>query len=368
MIDMSDFKKELPTSEKLNQDIKSGKKLISLLTLGGRVSLFKGIDKDMYKHIVKLEKQANELISNIEEFNNNFSEHGWISYELLKNDVIKVANQRYNQNGLKEAQKYLISFYSNEIEEYLPFLKRNKEFSIRYNLILSAFEDHKAKRYNQCIPIFLMMIDGAVSDFSKTGFAAEKTDVEAWDSLAGHSQGLSRLKEIYTKNRTKTTTEPIYLPYRNGILHGRDLNYGNEYVSCKALAMIFAVNDWLTAKKTEEVRKKKFTESTQMPSMSELVSKMKENEHQKQLIADWTPRSIVIGQDIPSRGTPDEFQDGTPEKTVALFMDYWRRNNFGLMAECLDSRFFYDKSGKKRAGLCREMFSNKFSKVMILIQ
>lgn len=45
------------------------------------------------------------------------------------------------------------------------------------------------------------------------------------------------------------------MPYRNGILHGRDLNYANEYVSCKLLALMFAVADWMKMKNSEEQRK-----------------------------------------------------------------------------------------------------------------
>lgn len=356
---MSDFGKELPTNEKLKKDIKSGKLLISLLTLGGRATLFKGIDKNMYNQISDFEKQASLLMKSCEEFNKNFSENGWIAYELMKADIIIEANKIFKEKGLAEAEKTLINYYSNDIEGYLPFLKRNVEFAIRYDLIKAAFEDHKNKKYYNSIPIFLMMVDGAVSDFANTGFAAEKTNVEAWDSIAGHSQGLNKLKEIYTKNRTKTTTDPIYLPYRNGILHGRDLDFGNEYVSCKALGMIFAVNDWITAKKTESSRKNKFIESAKTKTWSELIDGISKNAQVKQLIEQWKPRDIVIGKDIPSTGLPNKFENGTPEQAVAIFFELWKKKNYGLMAKSLDSRFFYEKSEKKRAGLCRELFGSK---------
>ncbi len=356
---MSDFDSELPSIQKLKQDIKGGKKLISLLTLGGRFSILKRLDKNMYHEIKSLENQVNELIVDCEEFNSNFAEYGWIAYESLDTNIIKQTNAIFKNNGISQAEEYLVSFYSGKIEDYFVYLKRNQEFSIRYDLIVTAFEDHKNGRYNQCIPIYLMMIDGAVSDYSNTGFAAKKTEVDAWDSLAGHSQGLKKLKEIYTKNRTKTNLEFINLPYRNGILHGRDLNYGNSYVSCKALAMIFAVNDWLTAKKTEDNRKEKFIESTKVPSWKELAESINKTAIEKELIKKWAPRNINIGESIPTTGLPDKFEDNTPEKAVAIFINFWSKNNYGQMAMGLDSRFFYEKSEKKKAGLCRQLFSNK---------
>lgn len=313
----------------------------------------------MYNEISDIEKQAELLMKSFEEFNNNFSENGWIAYESMNFDIVIEGNKVFKEKGLEEAERLLINYYSNDIDGYLLFLKRNAEFAIRYDLIKAALEDHKSKKYYSSIPIFLMMVDGAVSDFANTGFAAEKTNVEAWDSLVGHSQGLNKLKEIYTRNRTKTTTDPIYLPYRNGILHGRDLNFGNEYVSCKALGLIFAVNDWITAKKTESSRKNKFIESKETKTWSELIDKMSQNTQVKQLIEKWKPREIVIGEDIPSTGLPNEFENGTPEQAIAIFFELWKKKNYGIMAKSLDSSFFYEKSEKKRAGLCRELFDSK---------
>jgi hypothetical protein len=51
------------------------------------------------------------------------------------------------------------------------------------------------------------------------------------------------------------------MPYRNGILHGRDLNYGNEYVSCKCVALLFAVAEWMAMKNSEDKRKKNIKKS-----------------------------------------------------------------------------------------------------------
>ena len=98
-----------------------------------------------------------------------------------------------------------------------------------------------------------------MNDYTKSkGFFAEGTDVTAWDCLVGCSDGLTKMKGIFNKGRNKTNHEEIRVPYRNGILHGRDLNYGNEYVSCKCVALMFALADWMSMKDSEERRKAKF--------------------------------------------------------------------------------------------------------------
>ena len=56
---------------------------------------------------------------------------------------------------------------------------------------------------------------------------------------------MAKIAKIYAKTRKRVNTEPITLPYRNGILHGKDINYDNDLVAAKCLATIFAVGDWV---------------------------------------------------------------------------------------------------------------------------
>ncbi len=95
---------------------------------------------------------------------------------------------------------------------------------LRYELIKNAFEEHFAERYYASVPLFLIIVDGAVNDFTKSkGLFAEGTEVTAWDCLVGCNDSLENIKNVFNKGRGKTNSEEIRMPYRNGILHGRDL-------------------------------------------------------------------------------------------------------------------------------------------------
>lgn len=360
---MSDPKEELPSLEKLSNDIKGLKLLAGMLTLGGNISLLKGLDKSTYESIKNLEAQVSNMVSTLNKFNHFFSEHGWIAYEHMKFSVMESAIATYEKDGFEQAEQILIEYYTNDIRDYMFMLKWTSEFAIRYDLIQKAIQDHFEHKFYSSIPIFLSMIDGAVSDYAQTGFAADKTEVNAWDSIVGLNSGLIVLKSIYTKNRTKTTTEEIFLPYRNGILHGRDLNYGNIYVSCKSLGMLFAVNDWLIAKRTEEKRQQDYQTSTTPTSFKELAKKIQANETIKRQLEEWKPRQITIGIDIPNTGLPKDYCNNTPEQKIAEFYELWKNKNYGLMAKTLSNQhgcFGCDsKSEKKQAGCCRKMFNDK---------
>ncbi|WP_061309855.1 hypothetical protein [Clostridium botulinum] len=240
-------------------------------------------------------------------------------------------------------------------------MKNNcKELLARYNLILKAFEDHKEGRYHASVPLFLMIIDGAVNDYTKSkGFFAEGTDVSAWDCLVGCSSGLSKLKNIYCEGRNKTNTEVIYLPYRNGILHGRDLNYDNIFVSSKCIVLLFAIHDWMTNKKSEDSRRERFAEEQKPVSFKEIIAQLNKNQEDKKIINSWKPRIITIGETISESGKYEEYNDYEYIQKVLKIFEYWSKKNYGQLSKILDKMFDYEKSQGLRPKLCRELFKNK---------
>lgn len=83
----------------------------------------------------------------------------------------------------------------------------------------------------------------------------------AWDSIAAHETGLQTIASLFSESRNKTNDEVITLPYRNGILHGRELAFDNKLVAAKVWATLFAIKDWSVAfsNKPNENEKEKET-------------------------------------------------------------------------------------------------------------
>ncbi|WP_132242813.1 hypothetical protein [Marinisporobacter balticus] len=345
---MKKIENEMPSIQKFKNEIK-GMKIVSFL--GGR---------EVRKQFQDVQKQFNNLLMQIELFNERFSDKGWIVYDSISLTLIEKANQVYDEKGIEEAEKVLTTYYSTEIEKNLFMLKNCEELALRYNLILRAFEDHKEGRYHASIPVFLMIIDGAVNDYTKRkGFFAEDTDVSAWDCLVGCSDGLAKLKNIYCQRRKKTNIEMIDVPYRNGILHGRDLNYDNILVSSKCLVLIFAIHDWMMNKKNEEIRKDNFQKDQEVPTWNELAKKLQKNNEDKITIKEWKPRKVIIGKDIPESGEYEEYDSYDYVKKVIKVFECWSKQNYGRLSILLKDLFRYEQSEKVRPKLCRELFQNK---------
>lgn len=212
-----------------------------------------------------------------------------------------------------------------------------------------------------------MIIDGGVNDIDKNkGFFTETTDLTAWDSIAAHSTGLSKLRDILNKGRNRTNTEEIFLPYRNGILHGRDLSYANKFVSAKCWLTLIAINDWAKAlNKDKENPPKESKNLSFKESLSELKQTFSDySQHQAKMKEirkchdTWQKREIIINQDIPSNGSLSDYQNFTPEKDAVQFLKNWKTRNYGGIAKQINY-FKKDVNIGQEAGRIRKIFDKK---------
>ena len=249
----------------------------------------------------------------------------------MKSTIIEEANQVFESSGIDAAEQVLLLYYKGDVRDNIYQIKNSDpSFMCRYNLIMNCFDEHFSGHYYASVPLAMIIIDGTVNDFTRSkGFFADGTDTEVWDCLVGCSTALSKVKSIFTKSRTKTNHEPILMPYRNGILHGRDTNFDNEFVSCKAVALMFAVADWMKMKKTEEQRKVKFEKAVTPPPMHTLIAQIKQNAIDNEQISLWTRKEVVTGKDIPEAGNSDEYFDYPYIIPVIKMLEAWHRKNYG---------------------------------------
>lgn len=150
--------------------------------------------------------------------------------------------------------------------------------------------------------------------------------------------------------RNKTNEGSINIPYRNGILHGRELAFDNRIVAAKCWSAIFAVRDWVSAiEKNLTVRPKNKT------SLWQTIKDMVRLENYKRALKAWRPREPDGLKHLPySSGSAMGLPKNSPEHTVAEFLDYWHNERFGPMAKLLVD--FTNTSIGKKAGEVRKDF------------
>lgn len=307
--------------------------------------------EEVFAKFSDIKRQA-EILTIPDSFNDTFREYGWIAYESMNLEAMKDAVSIAKSEGILKAEMFLSEYYNEETLKWgILRFKSNPEFQRRIRLTELAKVDYLAERYHACIPLLLSMIDGIVNDVSKhVSFFADSADMTAWDCIAAHETGLQSLAVLMKKFRNKTNDDPITVPFRNGILHGRELAFDNRIVAAKCWASLFAARDWAVAisdgKKTQKPKEK--------ISWRELFSKIAENDRQKKLLDAWKPREKTDLKYLPHSGEPSKLTADTPERSVADFIDNWTKKRYGLMADALV--YSIKETKGKKAGKAKEDF------------
>lgn len=309
--------------------------------------------EQVFNELSDIKKQS-EILNLPDQFNERFAKQGWIAYESMSVEVMQAAISIHDSNGQNAAENFLAESYNAENLKWgIRMFNGHPEFRRRIRLAELAREDYLAGRYHACIPLLLSMLDGIVNDVSKhVGFFAESTDLTAWDCIAAHESGLQTLSALLSKGRNKTNEYPISIPYRNGILHGRELAFDNKLVAAKVWAALFAAKDWAVAisdgKKMPKQKKEK--------SWSELLNQQSENQRQKKLLENWKPRSVEEIPYLPCFGEASQLPSDTPERAVAEFIENWIAKRYGLLAQSL--LYFTKEPPGKKSGKARKDFGS----------
>ena len=287
---------ENPSYTDLLKQIDSLKSILNLLPVSGK--------EELKKNISTIEQQINALRFELDKFNKHYSDLGWIAYESMNSDLMKEVIKLAEDNKRDDGEQLLLEYYADDdrIKYLLTRLKNRTGFSKRYELLRKAYEDYKSGRFHSCIPVFLMIIDGVVDEVTKSnkGFFASDFNPNLWNSIVGHESGLAKIAKIYAKTRKKVNTEPITLPYRNGILHGKDINYDNDLVATKCLATIFAVGDWVEQYESgKHIKPESPKPQSILQQLKEFIESLiafqkqhDENEKNKDEIEKWQPRHV----------------------------------------------------------------------------
>jgi hypothetical protein len=291
----------------------------------------------------KLEQMRNDMekLRNMpDRFNAHFSNRGWIAWEGMNVDVSFTAIELADQGKVEAAEEILVAYWTKEIiRHHITLLKRVNAFRPRWRMAVNAEALYAEGKYDACTLMVLAVLDGMVQEVSarhlgtNQNFSAEKTELVAWDSIAGHSSGLSKLKEILLASRKKTNTDPITIPYRHGIVHGMDTDFSYKIVAAKAWAALFAVGEWALRAETKTLAEPPPEKpKSALEQFREASQAMAETAELKREIEAFKPRNAEQLGKIPPRGKPEEYLEGTPERAIIQFLAWWKVGNYGKMA------------------------------------
>ena len=337
--DFPGHRKAVTEAEGILALAKLGKAFRPILPKASREALDR-IDTDEMEAAVK---RMGEIMTFADRFNDHFSAVGWIAFDDLNlpsaEKAVALADQGLHAEGEAVLREY---WTADKIEFQIMRLKRVNAFIPRWKLAQDALSLYNDGRFNACALLVFAVMDGIVQETSarfmqiNQNISASGTNFEAWDSIAGHSSGLNKVRDVIFQTRRRTNTEPIEVPYRHGIVHGMDVNFDNQMVAAKAWALLFAVGEW-----TRRAQDEKLEPPPPTPDVSpgaqikETLATHRHSEFLKAAMESFKPRTVWKDGSIPPNGPATSYADGSPEKALVQFFEWWQKRNFGFMAKAI---------------------------------
>lgn len=294
------------------------------------------------EQIEKIENDFSALLSVptlFSDYNQFFNPFGWHAHDSMALPFLREAIALANDGHIEAAESLIIKYYTDNFNYFFNLLKGIPTFFERSHILSTAKERFFSEDYISCVPLTLMMIDGMSNDVLNKGIFTDGADFNAWDCLASLNGEIASFVKVITKNFRKIDINPIDTPYRNGILHGLAVGYGNKTVAVKCWALIFVIRDILIKKINEPSDKNKFEQQQQLrlneftEFLNNPLRKFTETIEQADGFYNWSKsRTDEEWKQVRSSGEPDEYKKKSPEHALACFFNAWKTCNYGKMA------------------------------------
>ena len=318
---------DLPSAREISEPLPAVRAVRGLANLAIKT----GLGGEKAKRIVE---SADQLLSQVDildlpdRFNDAFADHGWVATSSLSVNVMRAALERHDAGDAGAAEAIILDWVLAPDTINLFAIMRSKSFSAvqdRWHQLREALALTQEDRYWSAVPLILIASDGFASDMLGTSPFEKNADLSLFDSMVAHPTALPAMIARLTKGVRKSSDDPLSLPLRHGILHGRSLGYANRRVCGKAWMLMIALVDWAADKRDEEERRAK-DEARRTASWGDLSASLQKNHADKQAIEAFVARDW--------KGPFDgDLADDEPPFAFREFLGGWQARNFGLMAK-----------------------------------
>jgi len=334
-------------TKQLNQ-VRSLKQISPILTVLDRLGIGGGKLKSVASQIEETEEKMNELVHLPNSFNDVFLDSGWLISESTSVTTAQKALELHGIGRPFEAEALLAADYAgNRLDIMVRQWCHLKEFENRWDHLHEACALTHEGRYLAAIPLLLIIADGVGTDAFEKSIFAEGVNLEEINSFAGQPDALPRLVKNMCRVRRKTNSEDLHFPYRNGIIHGRDLGYNNQLVNAKCWSFLGNIADVISVRNKDQA-----SEPESEPSFREVLKKVVQNSTFRQRMDKWEKRPVIEERICVSSDERFSITANEPEAALGVFLLAWKAKNYGRMAQM--TLYNQELPINRRAGEIRE--------------
>lgn len=321
---MSDKRVPQSPTEYLIDRIEKARPVIKLL------GVFDKSAKAQFQEVERQLENIKDMMTNRDLFAQIYSPLGWVNYDRFSTDIVaKVLDM-----NLDDGEIELTNYHLNpENLLFLGYRFCTRHFNPWEAIYERAVERAGAEDYLSAIPLVLSIIDGICTTSTGKHPFSGGADAPIFDSQTSGPGGLSEGLAILGSTRRKLDTELICMPFRHGIVHGLNPNYGNPIVAGKVFNLLCATVDYFDRRRDEVERLEKATEEQKPVDLIKLGKSMRRNVEVKDVINRWKARPVVSNMILATSDDIANLQSGSPEAFAAKYLSWLIAKNYGELAK-----------------------------------
>ena len=293
------------------------------------MGLFNPKLREQFREVEHQMANIKTLLANRDHFARIYSPLGWANYDRMSTEVVATALGQSAEDGEATLTAFHLNpdtltffgyrFHTPAYEPWAPMYER-------------AVERAAAADYLSAVPLILAIIDGICTTASGKHPFSGGADAPVFDSQTSGPGGLSEGLALLGSTRRKLDPSPITAPYRHGIVHGLNPNFGHPIVAAKAFNLLQATVDYFDRRKDEAQRLSKAAEEQKPVDLRDLGRSLLRNAEAKKQLDQWTARPTVQGV-LANSGSSESLAVGTPEAAAAEYLSLLVTRNFGALAK-----------------------------------
>ena len=302
-----------------------------MLMLGRLIGLFNPEVREQTKRL-KSELEKFEGFREAErDFRRRFVPRGWASYDMMSAELTREIVDMDETDAERRLTAHFIDpdlllflgyrFHRANFKAWAPHYERAREHLTRGDTI-------------SAVPLLLLITDGIAQRWLNMSPYSGATEGEVFDTFTSEAGGLADTFTVHGARRAKKMqTDPIDTPFRNGILHGNDVAYGEDIVAAKAVNALAATLDYVGAVRSEAKRLEKAAAEQATPRLRDLADTLRSTQALKDATAAWKARPAVTDTPLYNASDdPQDFNTSTPEGAAALYLHDLQNRRYGKLA------------------------------------
>lgn len=332
------------------EEFKKFLKIVAPYRYSARVIL-----RQLMPQIESLRPQVDKFIESckqVDNFNNKFNSRAWLCYGKTSLTIVEECLSKSDD----EAEELLADYFCNTVANIMNLSASPQSLlGSHADMIHHAYKLTQEGDYLAAVPLLQIITDGISNNVFVSGIFSDKNKSKAIAPNHDYIMAFEKVRRLLNRPRKNINTNKISLPFRHGIIHGKDTNYATKTNAGKCWNFLGATLDLLESinpqnnikshPQIEDNEQHASAEEYTLCELLELYDKfyediIKTNEASK----EWLDKYFSLPEisdlntinNIVDERQIEELDDDLVLHCVIRFFHYWQIKRFDLLQGYID--------------------------------